>query len=646
MGRREILCREDVKPGRKIVLVDRLGHLSRQLVSRSASSGQLVVFMDAVHGIRRKAWFQTAVGDGTVRWFAAAIFPSFGDYWRADDAASDAVEVVYAAMKQRGKVPVAPLVELYGDETIEAAFKKQLIVRLAEFFRTVTALKFLSGDGRPVEFYPSAAWEEVCQWVTLAGVLWELPNGVTITRSWRFRLGSSIDWVWGLMLVGQPLWVFLWALWGSIRGTGSETSPHYVQVALLVYATDWGFRGEGTREIDWLLNGKDLHRDNTLFVIEKPVPKEYRAEFTRRGYRFMDVSRHEAFRCVSWAFLLRELVFRGVRAWAKLVFARSSGMFNAVVARGWLDYFRWTAFLERWKPQHYVVYNHFHFEHLFRSVRLRAAGCKSWYYVHSLHDSNVCFYLANPIRSQADWAYVSYDNEVHWGRRDANYMKRMSGLSGAYKVWGPLWSAHVSSVPGVAFFIKQRQNANQRKAIVAAFDAPSPLYWEIGAQEFLDALTAMLDRPEWSSRMLVYKPKYDLAGLRKFASSEAVTAFERLRDHPHCMLLDAGVAPGAVIAEADLTVSIAYTTTTVEALGARRRAFFFDPGGKLPNSYYDQFPNLVAHDRDALARLCEHWLGMLETDFQKYLDKYIAPEFAGHLDSGAVARFRAALACE
>lgn len=101
---------------------------------------------------------------------------------------------------------------------------------------------------------------------------------------------------------------------------------------------------------------------------------------------------------------------------------------------------------------------------------------------------------------------------------------------------------------------------------------------------------------------------------------------------------------GRTVLLPDLTISIAYTGTTVEALGARRRELYSDPGRRFPNSYYDRFTNLVAQDRETLARLCQHWLEMPKADSQKYLDHDIAPEFGGCLDLGVVARFRSALA--
>ncbi len=512
--------------------------------------------------------------------------------WSADDAAFDSVEALYASLKNGGRVPVAPLIELYEDKEIELAFKQALALQLMKMYAS-------EGLDAPVRLLDSAR--------------------------------NKIKWF--LILAALPLWIFVRMRWLT-RRSNSRTP---VQTAFRVYTTDWGLRGRDTRETDWLVDRQKLRPDNTLFVIEKPIDEGYRTELAARGYQIDDVSGAPA------------MLFRGLGAWMKLLIAslRAPGLFVEVAARGWLEYLRWTEFLSRRRPRHYVVYNHFHFEHLFRNSLLRAAGCQSWYYVHSVND-RCAFLHASPdrsIRTQVWWTYLSYDHEVHWGRRDEELYRGGRGHSRSYHVWGPLWSSHVRPVSTVSEAVRSWRSDRKVDALVAIFDSsigPTSPYGEAGVREFYHALTDLLDRPDWASRGILFKAK-EYSAFSAHASPQTSASLERLLKHPRCLRLEDTLAPGLVIAEADLTISIAYTSTTVEALGARRRAFFFDPGGKFPYSYYDRFPDLVAHDREALRRLCEHWLRTADADFQKYLEHYVAPEFGGHLDSGAVTRFREAL---
>lgn len=641
MSRHEILQRQDLAPKPKIVFLDELDAAAGSLVRSAGALGALFIFKRAAPSVEKAAWFQEAVAGGCLRRFSPQAFTDSRAYWQADDVAWETNERVYAALKRRGHVPAAPLIELCRDESAEAAFKKSLILRLADYYQTVAALKLLAHEGLPVEFHPSPAWAEACRWLGIGGAPGPALEGIVIRDPRSLRPWSRKSWMWwAACLAVLPLWVLL-----SVRRIAKAGSPEPALCAIRVYTTDYGVRGEDTLQVDWLLDGRSLHRGNTLFVIEKPVPAEYRAELARRGYRVADVSGRNAFRSVTGHFLVHELLSRCLAGWFKLVLAswRTPAAFIEVAARSWLEDVRWAAFLERWRPQHYVVYNHFHFEHLCRNARLRSAGCSSWYYVNSNQDRGV----RGPIISIASqFAYLSYDHQVHWGKRDAEAYRRI-GNSGRYHVFGPLWSGHVRPLASLSGLVNEKRAAGLVGPVLAVFDTsfgPAHLMGDEDVREFFESLMALLDQPAWSRSLLLYKPKNEMEVLRKMLAPEALQSLARFTQHPRCVTLKESLRPEVVIAEADLTVSIAFTAPSIVAQGAHRRALYFDPLGRFPESYYTRFPNMVAQSRADLIRLSEHWLSMPEVEFKKYLDEYMAPEFGGHMDALAVTRFRSALA--
>ena len=645
MTEHRFLERQDLVPGRRVIFIEQLDHFTRPIVEGAVGSGTPVIFMRVAPAILNAAWYRAADARGHLREFCPDPFPEFLTYWQADDAAFEANEQVYAVLKKQGRMPFAPLLHLFQDESLEDDFKKNLILRLTEFYRTVAALTLLVREGLAVEFYPSPAWNEVDSWLALADVKRLSLDGVTVKQCSRsaelaFRL-SGLKWT--LLLILIPWWLLL-----GVRRVTRRALPVEIPFGIRVYATDWGFRGVDTLEIDWLLDGRHLNRENTCFVIEKPIAAEYRAEFGRRGYRVADVSGQNAFRCVSWKFLLQELLRRGMPAWFKLLVASwgTPAVFMEVASRGWLEYLRWTVFQEHWKLKNYVVYNHFHFDHLFRNSRLRSVGCTSWYYVNSNQDRGVYAPLDRPIKViSSQFAYLGYDCLIHWGKRDAEAYCRI-GNSKRHLVCGPLWSEHVRPLPWLNAEISNRCRSGLTGPVLAVFDTsfgPAHLIGNMGASVFFDSLISLLDHPAWSRSLLLYKPKNELGALGQELSQEAQQSLDRLRQHPRCLTLRESVRPEFVIAEADLTISVAFTVPTVVALGARRRTLYFDPAGRFQGSYYRQFPNLVAQDREELMRLSEHWLRMPQADFEKYLDERLAPEFGGQMDALAASRFRTAL---
>jgi hypothetical protein len=159
--------------------------------------------------------------------------------------------------------------------------------------------------------------------------------------------------------------------------------PEPVQVAIHVYASDWGLRGHGSRQIDWLVDGTLLHRDNVVFVFDKPISPEYRKALQAQ-YRIHDA---------TW------------------------------------QHYKWGKFLEVWSPKHWVSYNDFHPRHKIRNRILRDAGCQTWHYSHSIN---------LPPEGYPPWKELDYDHLVCWNETDAAQFE-----GGQKHILGPLFASQV-----------------------------------------------------------------------------------------------------------------------------------------------------------------------------------------------------------
>ena len=165
-------------------------------------------------------------------------------------------------------------------------------------------------------------------------------------------------------------------------------APKPVQVAFRVFATDWGMRGHGSRQIDWLVDGIKLNRENVVFVIEQKISAAYKKALQAK-YRVYD--------CTD-KFYMSEAA-------------------------------RWTRFLMQYKPAHWVSYNDFHPRHKVRNAILREHGCQSWFYSHSVN---------MPTEHYQPWHEMDYDHLVFNSEVDAAYFD-----GGQKHILGPLFSSQV-----------------------------------------------------------------------------------------------------------------------------------------------------------------------------------------------------------
>lgn len=338
-------------------------------------------------------------------------------------------------------------------------------------------------------------------------------------------------------------------------------TPEPVQVAIRVYGSDWGLRGHGSRQIDWLIDGTLLHRENTVFVIDQSLARGYKQRLQAK-YRVYDASS-----CLDFI--------------------------------SFVNTHRWNKFLLRWKPTHWVSYNDFHARHIARNAMLRAAGVQTWLYVHSVHDDGA---YAKPV--DAIWGRMDYEHVLNWGERDATL------TSGQHHIVGPIFS---SQVP---------------KTVVAVFDSTfhNEYPYKTGTEtQFHEDLRLILD--QHPGMVMFYKPKLHIPS----------------PIHDRCYILPAWINPGLVIAAADLTISLAFTSTTMEALGAGRKALWYDPMGAFRTNAYQDIPFLVAHHVQELNNFVDYWLRYptdLFTDGASWLQTYVAPRFGGMMDGLAADRIR------
>ena len=265
-------------------------------------------------------------------------------------------------------------------------------------------------------------------------------------------------------------------------------APRNVQVAFRVYSNDWGLRGHGSRQIDWLVDGVKLRRDNVVFVIDGDISPEYRI----RLHRAYPGRIHD-----TWTIIDNP----------------------------------WRKFLRSWQPQHFVSYNDFHPRHRERNQILREAGCQSWHYSHSVN---------MPTEHYPPWHELDYDHLVFNSEVDAAYF-----TGGQKHILGPLFS---SQVP---------------QTVVAVFDSTWEHYPEGTSDKFFAGLYELLDRHP--SMVMLYKPKHKPPPIW----------FEH--QHKNFYTLPEWIEPGLVIGCATFSISLYGCSTRMEAQGAGKQAFWFNP---------------------------------------------------------------------
>lgn len=301
----------------------------------------------------------------------------------------------------------------------------------------------------------------------------------------------------------------------------------------------------------------------------------------------------------------------------------------------------WKRFSGLYHIEHLVVYNDFALQHIIRNILLSRINTKTWYYLHSRNFGDL--YIPSGNRESYRHhrlLYLYYDNLVSWGGAEAFFKKQPHNINNFLHL-GCLWSEHVHSISKSQALTNlgiTRRDDSFSNNIVGVFDTTfgeiSPLKYK-DMVLFIEGILQLLE--DFPKVSVVFKEKNP----RDEVHPDVISYLEKMESHPRCFVPGCKIETPEVIKVSDLVISACFTSPTVESLGAKRKAIYFDASDKWRGVYYDRFPNLVAHDYNGLKEIVNFWLYQItDREFDNYLETYIEKESNIWIDGKAITSLR------
>jgi polysaccharide biosynthesis PFTS motif protein len=419
-----------------------------------------------------------------------------------------------------------------------------------------------------------------------------------------------------------------------------------IPFGIRIYRDDLAFKCPN-RSIDFLLDGESLTKDNTLFCIETPIAAHYRDELAKRGCRSYDFP--FGLQSVSKVFFKNIVVGKFLTWWGRQLFRAvvTPPWVIKVTLKNWLTYLPWTNFLKQYQMKHYIVYNDFGEQHILRNILLKRQNIRTWFYLHSRHLDDLFARDEEDLKfKHSPFVYMSYDHFIRWSDNmksfyEPHQIREFCDL-------GCFWSEHIRQVAESPCFEMIKQSYLQKikpkvTRIVSVFDtsfgySDGDVFTFEGMKKFFDDVICMLN--EFKDVMVIFKEKNRREDvLAQFPDMELY--FKRLEKHPRCVCAGTFSDAAEINAVSDLNLSVAFTSMAMEALGARKKAVFYDPLGRFPGTYFDRFPKLSAHTYEELKEYIQYWLyDVTPAETKRWFDQYVVGEIDAYADGRAITRFR------
>ena len=627
---------------KKLVIFESLGYCSIPIIYWYRSRNYLIKYFTMDSKIQNTHWLKNLLIRHSVN---EIIIDDFYTTYMSHDLALDNIERVYNKLLSKSKL-IGQMVSLLNSDMVHLVYKKDLVVQLQKFYHVCTHLNsVIDNTDNNIIFVPSDffRFEKLTEMKLNSNI--HIPFWSRIFTYINELLKKSI------YIIALAILPFLVLLWKTRKITLKETVPKKYQNGIRIYRTDFGFHHK-YRTIDFLIDGKKLNKDNTLFCVDTDISKEYMQKLMEKKYNIVEIPK--ILSEINLRFIKDVLIKKIIPCSLKSVYFSTSEMIPVIKTTigSMYKYMVWTQFTKKYNIKNFVVYNHFEKYHIVRNIILSQNSVKTWYYLHSTHFGHVFKKPQCEISMRhSAFSYLYYDYLVSWGNDSSSIFDNLYSSIKKHQKLGCFWSEHTrmiidGDIPSYLSQITLFNNAKRKPLkIIGVFDTTfgkdAPLQTN-DMNLFVKGLLKLLQNNSDVGIIIKEKNAKDqMLAASPDVPHEYDKLYNLLQSHERCYSTGWTGDASDIIASSDLVISACFTSTTPEALGARKKAIFFDASNRFKGSYYDKFPKMVAHGFDELDKFVKYWLcEVSDAKFNEYIDYYIIDELDSYADGRAITRFR------
>ena len=453
----------------------------------------------------------------------------------------------------------------------------------------------------------------------------------------KIKLKHFMSRVKNIPFLGAPIYVFF----KKVRKISDKKQRQKFKVGIMIYRNPMNiFAMNYLTEID-LVDNNELLKKDVLFIDDRGQINL--KDYEKQGYNYASllVGKEGINPNVFW----QKMVKRCIPAMFKSIFF---SLFeepfiiktNAAIL---YEYIMWNIFVDNYEIGNYI--EKLLPDNLSKICILFQNNVKTWF----IYPDNTAldYHLDwDPTKkNETFFSFMYYDNAVVNGNIIERFLKKHGNRIKKYVKTGILSSQIIhglqeGKLKSPIFAAMKKKNLPSK--IIGVFDTAYgnnvPLKTEDGIRFGNDILRLLDEFPDVG---IILKTKSEPE-----LTPQLTPIYNKLNNHERCMVFytfnKEGISAVEVIAASDLVVSAAYTSTTAEALGAKKKAIYYDVAGHdIGNKYYfNRYPNFVAHSYEELKKLINYWLKVHDKEFEDFLNTYVKNEIDPYLDCKAFTRLR------
>ena len=414
---------------------------------------------------------------------------------------------------------------------------------------------------------------------------------------------------------------------------------------------------EGKRAFDFFLDDSSLTRSNTLFIAPPDQDSKWIKDKIGKGYKFYVYKTGKK--------RLIELKFQAKKIFGGLGFKCCilSGLRLPVpvllsIVAGFLYYARWFDFFRFYSLEHIIYSNRESSDQI--AFNILARGKNASTHCYSSFIGGGLLYAKTKDFSESrhliwsflnsDVFYAVSDNVVDYYRMHYQDVREFYSVGSLYSEMVVECEREMDKDSLLLDYFPS--SAGPGKKVVSYFDT-SFIDDDAFATSYDDAIASYQDIlrlvDDFQECLFILKPakqeSYYISFENIWASPEKgekiVGLIEQLKNHPRVIWAGANGDIPEIMAMSDLVITHCISSPTVEALGAGKKAIWYESGEKHLGILYDQIPGLVIHGYEDLRACVTNLLNTVtEDEYQAYLSEHIRGQVVASTDGNALSRIR------
>ncbi|PIQ85210.1 MAG: hypothetical protein COV74_09635 [Candidatus Omnitrophica bacterium CG11_big_fil_rev_8_21_14_0_20_45_26] len=263
------------------------------------------------------------------------------------------------------------------------------------------------------------------------------------------------------------------------------------------------------------------------------------------------------------------------------------------------EQYKWRTLFQKVRFDHLITHGDFGINHIARAVVLKEQRITSWYFVDSMNtlinfqDINGHLSGKHPF-----WTYLCYDHLLSWHEKLSEYFRSHPGSPQQIHLAGCLWADHILNRAAVA---KKTTEPFKIAVFDTTYSQNSFTSYEEGIQFTKDIIRLADDFPQVQISFKEKRYRQIHPRLEPKLGPVLLKLYDQMAQHERIRVFSHETDSSELMDNCDLVISFPFTSTTFEAMSAKRPAFWHDPIGLYKSTPYAQIPQATTHGYEGLS---------------------------------------------